>query len=239
MIPMIPRIPRVKIGAPMSHPHTHPDHTPGAPQVLADDHPIILDGLVQLFGLEEGLEVVGRCRDGDEALQAVRELEPDVLVLDVRMPGADGIDVLRALEQEGLDTRVVLLTAGLEDEQLLDAIRAGARGVVLKDMAPRLLVEAVRTVLAGGQWLEKGLGGRALTRLLGRERGLREAARLLTPREMEILRMVAQGLRNRAIAEKLFITEGTVKVHLHNIYEKVGVDGRVELTLYAQEKGLV
>lgn len=207
--------------------------------VLADDHPIILDGLEQLFRLEEGLDVVARCRDGGETLQAVREHAPDVLVLDVRMPGADGIEVLRALEGEGLPTRVVLLTAGLEDDQLLDAIRAGARGVVLKDMAPQLLVEAVRTVLRGGQWLEKGLGGRALTKLLQRERGLQEASRLLTPRELEIVRMVARGLRNRAIAEKLFITEGTVKVHLHNIYEKLGVDGRVELTLYAQEKGLV
>ena len=206
--------------------------------LLADDHPIVLDALERLFGLEEGLEVVGRCRDGEETLHAVREHEPDVLVLDVRMPGADGIDVIRTLEDEGLGTKVVLLTAGLEDEQLLDAIRAGARGVVLKDMAPQLLVEAVRTVLGGGQWLEKGLGGRALTRLLRRERGLAEATRLLTPREIEIVRMVAQGLRNRAIAEKLFITEGTVKVHLHNIYEKLGVDGRVELTLFAREKGL-
>ncbi len=207
--------------------------------LLADDHPIVLDGLERLFGLEEGLEVVGRCRDGEEALAVVRELAPDVLVLDVRMPGASGIDVLRTLEEEDLGTRVVLLTAGLEDEQLLDAIRAGARGVVLKDMAPQLLVEAVRAVLAGGQWLEKGLGGRALTRLLQRERGMVEATRLLTPREIEIVRMVAGGLRNRAIAEKLFITEGTVKVHLHNIYEKVGVDGRVALTLFAQEKGLI
>lgn len=207
--------------------------------VLADDHPIILDGLEQLFRLEEGLEVVARCRDGEEALQAVRELVPDVLVLDVRMPGADGIDVLRTIDRESLATRVVLLTAGLEDEQLLDAIRAGARGVVLKDMAPQLLVEAVRTVLGGGQWLEKGLGGRALTKLLQRERGLEGASRRLTPRELEIVRMVARGLRNRAIAEQLFIAEGTVKVHLHNIYDKLGVDGRVELTLYAQEKGLV
>lgn len=207
--------------------------------VLADDHPIVLDALEQLFRLEDGLDVVGRYRDGAATLQAVRELQPDVLVLDVRMPGPDGLDVLRTLDAERSATRVVLLTAELEDDQLLEAIRAGARGVVLKDMAPQLLVEAVRTVLAGGQWLEKGLGGRALTKLLQRERGLKEATSRLTPREMEIVRMVAQGLRNRAIAERVHITEGTVKVHLHNIYEKLGIDGRVELTLYAQGKGLV
>ncbi len=207
--------------------------------ILADDHPIVLDGLAQLFRLEEGLEVVARCRDGEETLRAVLELTPDVLVLDVRMPRMDGLEVLQAMSRQGIETQVVVLTAGIEDEQLLEAIRAGARGVVLKDMAPQLLVDAVRAVLAGGQWLERGLGGRALTRLLQRERGLVEISRRLTPRELEILRMVARGLRNRAIAEQLFITEGTVKVHLHNIYEKLGVDGRVELTLYAQERGLV
>ncbi len=207
--------------------------------ILADDHPIVLDGLAQLFRLEEGLEVVARCRDGEETLRAVLELAPDVLVLDVRMPRMDGLEVLQAMSRQGIETQVVVLTAGIEDEQLLEAIRAGARGVVLKDMAPQLLVDAVRAVLAGGQWLERGLGGRALTRLLQRERGLVEISRRLTPRELEILRMVARGLRNRAIAEQLFITEGTVKVHLHNIYEKLGVDGRVELTLYAQERGLV
>lgn len=207
--------------------------------ILADDHPIVLDGLEQLFRLEEGFDVVGRCRNGEETLEAVRRLRPDVLLLDVRMPGPDGIDVIRAMAEEGLPTRVVLLTAGLEDDQLLDAIRSGARGVVLKDMAPRLVVEAVRTVLGGAQWLEQGLGGRALSKLLQRERGLEEASRRLTPRELEIVRMVARGLRNRAIAERLHITEGTVKVHVHNVYQKLGVDGRVELTLYARDKGLL
>lgn len=207
--------------------------------ILADDHPIVLDGLEQLFRLEEGFDVVGRCRNGEETLEAVRRLRPDVLLLDVRMPGPDGIDVIRAMAEEGLPTRVVLLTAGLEDDQLLEAIRSGARGVVLKDMAPRLVVEAVRTVLGGAQWLEQGLGGRALSKLLQRERGLEEASRRLTPRELEIVRMVARGLRNRAIAERLHITEGTVKVHVHNVYQKLGVDGRVELTLYARDKGLL
>ena len=206
---------------------------------IADDHPIVLDGLEQLFRLEPDLEVVARCRDVEETLEALRARKPQVLVLDVRMPGGDGLAVLRSIEHERLPTQVVLLTAALGDEELLESIRLGVRGVVLKEMAPQLLVEAVRQVHAGGQWLEQGLGGRALRKLLQRESGLREALRLLTPREMEIARMVARGLRNRAIGEQLFISEGTVKIHLHNIYEKTGVGGRVELALFAQEKGLL
>jgi DNA-binding NarL/FixJ family response regulator len=207
--------------------------------VLADDHPIVLDGLEQLFAVEGDFQVLARCRDGEETLEAVRRLRPDVLVLDVRMPGVDGLGVLQELDATELPTRVVLLTAAVGDEQLVEAIRLGARGVVLKETAPRLLVEAVREVYAGGEWLEKGLVGRALRRLMDRESGLRTAIRTLTARELEIARLVAEGLRNRAIGERLFISEGTVKIHLHRIYEKLGVDGRLELALYAREKGLV
>jgi DNA-binding NarL/FixJ family response regulator len=207
--------------------------------VLSDDHPIVLDGLEQLFAVENDFEVLARCRDGEETLEAVRRLSPDVLVLDIRMPGVDGLSVLQELEAAGLPTRVVLLTAAVGDEQLVEAIRLGARGVVLKETAPQLLVEAVREVHGGGEWLEKGLVGRALRRLMDRESSLREAIRTLTTRELEIARLVAEGLRNRAIGERLFITEGTVKIHLHRIYEKLGVDGRLELALYARERGLV
>lgn len=207
--------------------------------ILADDHPIVLDGLEQLFRLEPDFQVVACCRDGEETLKALRHHLPDILVLDIRMPRGDGLAVLRAMAGERLATRVVLLTAALEEEQLVEALELGVGGVVLKEMAPRLLVEAVREVHGGGRWLDKGSSHRALDRLLQRQAGSREAARLLTPRELEIVRMVARGLRNRAIAEQLFITEGTVKIHLHNIYQKVEVDGRLELALYAQSRGLV
>ena len=207
--------------------------------VVADDHPLVLDGVERLFGLEPDLQVVARCRNGRQAVDETRRLRPDVLVLDVAMPAGNGLDVLRELREERLPTRVVLLTAALEDEQLLEAIQLGAQGVVLKDMAPNLLIEAVREVHAGGQWFEKGLGGRALRRLLQREQSQHEAGGALTKREIEIVRMVARGLRNRAIADQLFISEGTVKVHVHNIYEKLGVDGRAALIVYARSRGLV
>lgn len=206
---------------------------------LADDHPIVLDGLEQLFRLESDIAVVARCRNADEALRAVRAQSPDVLVLDLLMPGGGGLDLLRAMGDKDRHTRIILLTAVIDDDQLLEAIRLGAQGVVLKDMAPQLLVEAIREVHAGGQWLEQGLGGRALRRLLSREKRASEAARLLSSREREIVRLVAAGLRNRAIADRLSISEGTVKVHMHNIYEKLDVNGRVELTNYARENGLI
>ncbi len=207
--------------------------------ILADDHPIVLDGLVQLFRVEPDFEVLARCRDGEEALREVRAHRPDVLVLDVRMPRLDGLEVLRKVRQDELATRVVLLTAAVEEEQLVEALRLGVGGVVLKEMAPHLLIEAVREVHRGGSWLDKGSVSRIVTKLLHQDEGRKEAAQLLTPRELEIVHMVARGLRNRAIAEQLLISEGTVKIHLHNIYQKLAVDGRLELAVYAQAKGLV
>lgn len=205
---------------------------------IADDHPIVLDGVERLLDLEPDMEVVARCQDGEETLHAVRSLKPDILVLDLLMPVRSGLDVLNAMSADRLPTRVVLLTAALDDSQLLEAIRLGAQGVVLKEMAPKLLVEAVREVYGGGQWLEKGLGGRALRKLLHREAAVRDVASTLTPRELEIVRMLVKGMRNRAIADRLFISEGTVKVHLHNIYEKLQVTGRFELMAYVRDRGL-
>lgn len=207
--------------------------------VLADDHSLLLDGLEQLFRQEGGFSVLGRASDGVEALDAVRRLHPDVLILDLKMPRLDGLAVLRALASERLPTRVVLLTAELEESSVTEAVRLGVGGLVLKELAPRVLVEAVCQVHAGGRWLEGRAVGRALEQLLRREAGERAAAALLTPREIEIVRRVASGLRNKEIAKRLGISESTVKVHLHNIYEKLRVDGRVALTLYAQAKGLV
>jgi DNA-binding NarL/FixJ family response regulator len=205
--------------------------------ILADDHPIVLDGLERLFVAQGDFAIVARCRDGAEALQAVRQHRPDVLVLDIRMPEPDGLAVLRQLE--GLPTRIVLLTAELDEDDVLEAVRLGVRGVVLKEMAPQMLVDCVRKVAAGEQWIERRSLTRALDRMLRREAGLREVTSVLTPREIEIVRLVAEGLRNQAIGERLHISEGTVKVHLHNIYEKLGIDGRVALTHYAREKGLL
>jgi len=207
--------------------------------VLSDDHPLILDGMENLFRLEKDFKVVARCLDGEETVKAVRKHKPDVLVLDIRMPGTDGLSVLRAMKKEKLSTRVVLLTGALDEDELAEAVRLGVRGLVLKEMAPKLLVQCIRQVHAGELWLEKRSVTNALEKLLQREAGQREVAQLLTPREIEIVKQAAAGLRNIEIAKRLFISEGTVKMHLHNIYQKLGVDSRINLTRYAQEKGLV
>lgn len=207
--------------------------------VLADDHPIVLDGLENLFRLEPDFRVVARCVNGEESLDAVRRHRPDVLILDIHMPRKDGIAVLRELRREDLPTQVVLLAAVLEEEEVLEAMRLGVRGMLLKELAPQMVVRCVRKVHAGEQWIEKQSFGRALETLLRREAGEREAAGVLTPREIEMVRMVARGLRNKEMSERLAITEGTVKIHLHNIYRKLKVENRVELILFAQSKRLV
>ena len=207
--------------------------------ILADDHPLILDGLENLFRLEEDFQVVGRCMNGIETIQAVKQHRPDVLILDIRMPHKNGLEVFREIREEKLPTRVVVLTAALDEEELIEAVHLGVQGIVLKEMAPQLLVQCVRKVYAGEQWLELRSIRQALGKMLRREAGMREAAETLTSQEITIVRMVAKGMRNKEIAEKLYITEGTVKVHLHHIYEKLHIDNRLALLRYAQEKGLV
>jgi DNA-binding NarL/FixJ family response regulator len=206
--------------------------------ILADDHSIVLDGLRRLFESEPDFEVVATCADGIAALNAVRTKPCDVLVLDLKMPGKTGLEVLQAMSQEHAPCRTVLLTAALKDDDVVKALKLGATGVVLKESEPGALLECVRKVHQGEQWIDRETLSRAFGRVMTRESTAREAGRNLTPRELEIVRMIAQGLRNKAVAERLSISEGTVKIHLHNIYEKLGVDGRLELVLFAQEKGL-
>jgi DNA-binding NarL/FixJ family response regulator len=206
--------------------------------VLADDHSIVLDGLRRLFESQGDFQVVGCCPDGDAALEAVRGTPPDVLVLDLKMPKRTGIEVLKAMAAEGIRCPTVLLTAALNDEDVDEALRLGAKGIVLKESEPEALLECVRKVHAGESWIDRETMSRMTTRELRREAAVRESGKDLTPRELDIVRMISQGLRNRAIAERLSISEGTVKIHLHNIYDKLGVDGRLELMLFAQEKGL-
>jgi DNA-binding NarL/FixJ family response regulator len=206
--------------------------------VIADDHPLILAGLEALLRLEPDMEIVTRCQDGDEALHAVHRHRPDVLILNLHMPHKDGLAVLQELHAKQLPTRVVLLAAELSDTEALRALRLGVQGIVLKEMDPRLLVQCVRKVHAGGQWLERQATSRTLDTLFKREAGTRTLAGVLTPREMAIFELVAQGLEIDAIAAQLSISKWTVKTHLHHIYAKLHLDGRLALLRYAQDKGL-
>ena len=207
--------------------------------VLADDHPIVLHGLQQLFERQGDFTVLACCADGPSALDAVRTHRPDVLVLDLRMPGHSGVDVLRMISNEPVGCKSVLLTAAVRDEEVVEAVKYGAMGIVLKESPADVLLDCVRRVARGESWIERDTVTRAFRTIVGRDAASESTEETLTPREVELVRMVAQGLRNKAIAERLTISEGTVKVHLHNIYEKLGVDGRLELMLCAQRKGIV
>lgn len=206
--------------------------------VIADDHALVLKGLQALFANEPDLAVVADCTTGEQTIRAVREHHPDVLVLDLRMRGLDGLAVLRTLNEQSICPRTVLLAAEIDDDQTLEAARLGVAAVVLKEMAPHLLIECIRKVHAGERWVERQSVGRALEAMLRREAGLRDLRQALTNRELDIVRMIMLGLRNAEIARRLSVSEGTVKSHLHHIYEKLGVNSRMDLLLLAQQKGL-
>lgn len=202
--------------------------------IIADDHPIVLAGLTQLFRQEAGMRVVASCVDGREALEAVRLHSPDVLLLDLNMPKLDGLSVLRAIAAERLGVNTVVLTADADPADVSAARAAGARGIVLKEFSPRNVVDCVRRVYSGSEWVE----------FLGRQRDTiakqddQPDALGLTPRELELAGLVVSGLRNRDAAARLGISEGTAKLHLYNVYKKLGVANRVELVLRLRSAGV-
>jgi len=207
--------------------------------VLADDHPLVLEGLEHLLAAEPDCEVVARCGNGKQALEAVRRHKPDILILDSRMPVVSGLEVIRTLARAQSPTRVVLLAEGSDEELIREAVRLGVRGVVLKEMPQASLLQCVRRVHGGEYWLEWRSASRILEELLRKEQGAQDIARLLTPREQEILHLLCRGQRNKEIAKHLLISEPTVKVHLRHIYEKLQVKGRLALLRFAEDKGLL
>ena len=209
--------------------------------VLVDDHTLVLNGLLQLFSTEPDINVLACCSNSETAVQTVLHYQPDILLLDLKMPKMDGLAVLRKLRQQKLTVKVVLLTAALDEDEVLDVIRLGVRGVILKEMAPQLLIQCIHKVYAGGEWLEKTSVSRALDKILKRETEMQhiDLTLTLTPREINVVKLVAKGFSNKQIAEQRNISEGTVKVHLHNIYDKLQIKNRMALSLYAQNKGLI
>lgn len=197
--------------------------------VAADDHELILDALDRLFEAEEDVELVARCRSGLEAVEAVAEHDPHVLLLDLDMPGLDGFGVMRRLRASGTRTRIVVLAGSVSDADLAAAIRLGARGVVLKAAGSEAVVDCVRMVHSGRicidpRWMARAMRHHAAASDLG-----------LTSRELEVVSLVAAGLHNRDVGQALKLTEGTVKVHLHNVYSKLGIHSRMELLRVAQQ----
>ena len=207
--------------------------------VVADPHPVFLLGLERLLTDEAEINLQAMCATAEETLQAVRQYRPDLLILDIGFRDRSGLDLIRDLRQENLPVKVIILAGALDDEQTIETLRLGVQGVLLKNMPTRMLVQCIHNVHAGGQWMEKQSLGHAFEKMLRREAGARRLATILTDRETEVMCLVARGMSNRQIASQLTVGEGTVKVHVHNIYAKLGVNNRVDLTLYAHKKGLL
>ena len=212
--------------------------------VLADDHPIVREGLRKLLTLEEDIEVVGEAENGEQVVDVVRQTSPDVLVLDLRMPQMDGLRALQALSDLGHKVRVIVLTASEDKNEFVQAMKLGCSGIVLKQTAPELIVKSIRKVHAGEIWLDSYTTAAVMRQFSTSPEviaGQPQRARSRSPlsqREREIVGLVAQGFKNREMAEKMFISEQTVKNHLHNIFDKLGVSDRLELALYAIHKGI-
>jgi DNA-binding NarL/FixJ family response regulator len=206
---------------------------------LVEDQTIVRQGLKSLLAYAEDLEVAGEASDGEAAIEAVGKANPDVLLLDIRMPRKNGLEVLETLSAQKRLPPTLILTTFDDDALLLDALKAGARGFLLKDVTFERLTEAIREVAAGGRLIQPGMTDRALRRLADSPRTF-EASELpepLTGREREVLRLFSAGLSNREIGEALGVVEGTVKNHVHNILQKLGVRDRNRAMLKAIELG--
>jgi two-component system, NarL family, nitrate/nitrite response regulator NarL len=230
-----------------------PDSEPAAPAaavkdeliriVIADDHPIFRDGLRKLLTLEDDFRVVAEARDGKEVLEVLEEHQPDILLLDLKMPGLDGLTALQKLQNSRTKTKVIVLTASEDKNQFVQAMKFGTCGIVLKQTATELLIKSIRKVHAGEIWLDSHTTAAVMRQFSSpmdtAPLGSRDRDRSpLSQREREIVVLVAQGFKNKEMAEKMFISEQTVKNHLHNIFDKLGVSDRLELALYAIHKGL-
>jgi NarL family two-component system response regulator LiaR len=203
--------------------------------LIVDDHAVVREGLRTFLDLQDGIEVVGEAADGEQAVREAERLCPDVVLVDLVMPKLDGVQTMRALRVRVPSARAVVLTSYLDDERLLPAIRAGAAGYLLKNVQPQELATAVRTAAAGQALIDPVVAARLVEALDG---GRDDGADRLTPREREVLALLARGFANKRIATELGIAEKTVKTHVSNVLAKLGVSDRTQAALYASRLGL-
>jgi DNA-binding NarL/FixJ family response regulator len=203
--------------------------------LVADDHPMLREGLVAVLSTQPDFDVVGEASDGSEVVRLAERLEPDVILLDLEMPRADGVEALEMLREAGSEARAIVFTAYDTDERILRSLRAGARGYLLKGASRAEIFDAIRTVYSGGSLL----GPAVTTRLLERIEQGDAHPNDLTPRELEVLALLARGLKNAEIADELFISERTVKFHVSSILAKLGAENRTEATRIAVRRGLI
>jgi two-component system nitrate/nitrite response regulator NarL len=208
--------------------------------LIADDHPIFRDGLRKLLEAEPGFVVVGEAADGAEAIKLAHQLNPDVLLLDLAMPRLAGLETLRELATASLPVRTILLTAAIEKGQIVEALQLGARGVVMKESATAVMLKSIRSVMEGQSWVgHESVSSlvQTLREIVGPPLSSKKFG--FTPRELEIIALIVSGCANKDIAQRFSISEQTVKHHLTNIFDKVGVSNRLELALFAVNHRLV
>jgi DNA-binding NarL/FixJ family response regulator len=211
--------------------------------VVADDQRVVREGLAMLLRLLPGIEVVGTARDGEEALALVEELTPDVVLMDLRMPRCDGVEATRRLRERGSATRVVVLTTFADDRSVVDALQAGARGFLTKDAGAEEIQQAIAAVVSGAAAIDPAVQHHLVNAVAG---GLPATVQPptpllpdgLTPREAEVLSLIAEGLSNAEIAERLVVSEATVKSHVNHLFTKTGVRDRAQAVTYAYRHGL-
>jgi DNA-binding NarL/FixJ family response regulator len=206
---------------------------------IADDQALVRSGFRMILDARPDVEVVGEAEDGEQAVELVRELEPDVILLDIRMPNLDGIEATRRIVAAGQATRILILTTFDLDDYVHDAVRAGASGFLLKDVRPAELVDAIRLVASGNALLAPSALQRLLDRFRSPEPQPDRMLPNLTGREREILQLVAEGLSNAEIASRLVVSETTIKTHISNLLRKLGVRDRVQAVIAAYDSGLV
>jgi two-component system, NarL family, response regulator LiaR len=205
--------------------------------LIADDHAIVREGLRALIATEPGLDLVGEAADGVEAVRMAQSLRPDVILLDMVMPRKDGLGAIRDIISENANARILVVTSFAEDEKVFPAIKAGALGYLLKDSSPQELLQAIRNVHNGEASLHPTIA-RKLMRELNQPQNLPPTTDPLTEREVEVLRLVAQGLSNDEIAQKLVVSERTVRTHVSHILDKLHLANRTQMALYAVREGI-
>jgi NarL family two-component system response regulator LiaR len=207
--------------------------------LVVDDHKVVRDGMQFLLEQEPDIQVVAQCSDGREGVEAVARLLPSVVLLDLLMPGLDGLGALRQIKADSPTTQVVILTSHTGEEHMFNAIKAGATSYLLKTAGAREVIDAVRAAAHGESFLDPSVAARVLEELRGPSRQAPTPVNQLTPRETEVLTLVARGRNNRAIGDQLFIGEETVKTHISNILAKLHLADRTQAAIYALRKGLV
>ncbi len=205
--------------------------------LIADDHPVVRDGLSAILGTQPDFDVIGEASNGAEVVERMARLKPDVLLLDLEMPGMDGVEALRRVRETNPEARAIIFTAFDTDERILSAVQAGAQGYLLKGAPREDLFRAVRVVHAGGSLLQPVVTTKLLRQIAHHESGVSPDG--LTPREIEVLKLLAKGFQNKEIAAQLVISERTVKFHVSSILNKLGAGNRTEAVTTAIQQGLV